>query len=442
MKAILVVVGDEILLGQVVDTNAAYLGQAFAVAGLELVSKWTVRDREDEMLEALHLAMDRADLVIFSGGLGPTSDDLTKPLLTKEMCGRLVRNLEVEHGIRSWFKARGREPGPMNLAQADLPDNCTLLHNPLGTAQGMLWIRRGVYVVALPGVPYEFRHLVDHELIPYLKGQGLVQPMVHYTLMVAGLVESSIARQLTAWESKWRTEGIRLAYLPRPGLVRLRLSLYAPDGFMAPVTGTHDGISSGQDGISDTLAGMRERVVSAAREIQELLKGYVYGENELSLEECIGLILKGKAQNIFFAESCTGGSLCARFVRVAGASDYVRGGMVAYSNELKVNTLDVSQSIIDKYGAVSVQVVEAMARGAAGKFHSDYALSISGIAGPTGGSADKPVGLVCFAIHGPEGTYTYQRSLGEGRELIIERAVMMAMFLLWRVMVGLPVEES
>jgi nicotinamide-nucleotide amidase len=456
MKAILVVVGDEILLGQVVDTNAAHLGQAFAAEGLELVSKWTVRDREDEMLEALRMATARADLVIFSGGLGPTSDDLTKPLLTREMGGRLVRNQKVEQGIRSWFKARGGEPGPMNLAQADLPDNCTLLHNPLGTAQGMMWIHEGVHVVALPGVPYEFKHLVDRELIPYLKAQGLVQPMVHHTLMVAGLVESFIARQLTAWESKWRAEGIRLAYLPRPGLVRLRLSLYVPDGYMESLrdagdksssvpdvmSSGHNGNTSGHARMSAALAGMRDRVGLAAREIRETLHGYVYGENELSLEECIGLILKRKGQNIFFAESCTGGSLNARFVRVAGASGYVLGGMVAYSNELKVNALGVSQPLIDQHGAVSVQVVESMAQGAVHKFGSDYAVAISGIAGPTGGSVDKPVGLVCFGIHGPEGTFTYRRWLGEGRELIIERAVMMAMFLLWRIMIGLPVEES
>ncbi|MFM7179284.1 MAG: competence/damage-inducible protein A, partial [Bacteroidota bacterium] len=211
MKAILVVVGDEILLGQVVDTNASYLGQAFAAAGLELVSKWTVRDREDEMLEALKLGMAKADLVVFSGGLGPTSDDLTKPLLTQAMGGRLVRNLEVQKAIQAWFEARGREPGPMNLAQADLPDNCTLLHNPLGTAQGMLWLQHGVYVAALPGVPYEFKYLVDQELIPHLKTTGLLRPMVHHTLMVAGLVESSIARILKNWESQWRPEGIRLA---------------------------------------------------------------------------------------------------------------------------------------------------------------------------------------------------------------------------------------
>ena len=427
MKAILVVVGDEILLGQVVDTNASYLGQAFAAAGLELVSKWTVRDREEEILEALQVAMAKADLVVFSGGLGPTSDDLTKPLLTQALGGRLVRNLEIEAAIQAWFEARGREAGPMNLAQADLPDNCTLLHNPLGTAQGMLWLHQGVYIAALPGVPYEFKHLVDQELIPYLKNTGLLRPMVHHTLMVAGMVESSIARILKIWETKWKPEGIRLAYLPRPGLVRLRLSLYAHE--------------SGH-GSGTSLAVMQERVQVAAQEIKELLKGYVYGENELSLEECIGLILKKKGHKIFLAESCTGGSLSARLVKVAGASDYILGGLVAYSNELKVEGLGVKPELIMEHGAVSTEVVGAMARGAALRYRSDYSVAISGIAGPSGGSVDKPVGSVCFGIHGPEGTFTYHRRLGEGRELVIERAVMTTLFLLWRVLVGEPVQDS
>ncbi|MEY3574761.1 MAG: hypothetical protein RLZZ617_1359 [Bacteroidota bacterium] len=427
MKAILLVVGDEILLGQVVDTNASYLGQAFAAAGLELVSKWTVRDREDEMLEALKLAMAKADLVVFSGGLGPTSDDLTKPLLTQAMGGRLVRNLEVQKAIQAWFEARGREPGPMNLAQADLPDNCTLLHNPLGTAQGMLWLQHGVYVAALPGVPYEFKHLVDHELIPHLKTTGLLRPMVHHTLMVAGLVESSIARILKNWESQWRPEGIRLAYLPRPGLVRLRLSMYAHES---------------KSGSGTTLAGLQEHVQVAAQAIKALLEGYVYGENELSLEECIGLILRDKGQKIFLAESCTGGALSARLVRVAGASEVVVGGLVAYSNELKVEALGVDRKLILEHGAVSTEVVAAMAQGAALRYHADYSVAISGIAGPSGGTVDKPVGLVCFGIHSPEGTFTYRRSLGEGRELVIERAVMTAMFLLWRVLIGQPVQDS
>lgn len=445
MKAILVVVGDEILLGQVVDTNAAYLGQAFAAAGLELVAKWTVRDREEEILEALNLAISKADLVIFSGGLGPTSDDLTKPLLTKAMGGHLIRNQETEQAIRAWFKARGREAGSMNLAQADLPDNCTLLHNPLGTAQGMLWLHNGVYIAALPGVPYEFKHLIDEELIPYLKAQGLVQPMVHHTLMVAGLVESSIARKLVLWEAKWRAEGIRLAYLPRPGLVRLRLSLYADSDHRSSSLLVHpervDTAPRFPKGIQSDLAGMRDRVELAAQEIKDCLEGYVYGENELSLEECIGLILRKKSQRIFFAESCTGGALSARFVRVAGASDYVLGGMVAYANDLKVSALGVSEQLITRYGAVSTEVVGGMAQGAVLRYQTDYAVAITGIAGPSGGSLDKPVGLVCFGIHGPEGTFTYRRSLGEGRELIIERAVMTAMFLFWRVLIGQPVAE-
>ncbi len=427
MKAILVVVGDEILLGQVVDTNASYLGQAFAASGLELVSKWTVRDREEEILEVLHLAMSKADLIVFSGGLGPTSDDLTKPLLTKALGGHLVRNQKVENAIKTWFEARGLEPGPMNLAQADLPDNCTLLNNPLGTAQGMLWLHHGVHVAALPGVPYEFKHIVDQELIPYLKTTGLLRPMVHHTLMVAGLVESSIARILKAWETKWRPEGIRLAYLPRPGLVRLRLSLYANEC---------------DESLDFVLAAIQGRVQLAAQEIKDLLEGYVYGENELSLEECIGLILKRKSQKIFFAESCTGGALTARLVRVAGASDYVFGGVVAYTNELKVNFLGVKEEVIIAQGAVSTEVVAAMAQGAALRYGTDYAVAISGIAGPSGGSVDKPVGLVCFGIQGPQGTYAYHRSLGAGRELVIERAVMTAMFLLWRVLIDQPVMDS
>jgi len=431
MKAVYIVIGDEVLLGQVVDTNAAYLGQVFGAAGIELLCKWTVRDREEEILEAVNRAQGLAELVVVSGGLGPTSDDLTKPLLTQYFGGKLVRDIEVEQQINQWFLARGREPGPMNLAQADLPDNAQRLHNPLGTAQGMMWQKNGVTTVALPGVPYEFKHLIQHELIPWAQASGRLRPMVHYTLMTAGLVESTIAKKLIDWELKWKNYGIRLAYLPRPGVVRLRLSAY-PD--------------EAKHGLLEERIPMdlTERVEQAAQEIRDQLQGYVYGDQELGLEACLGQLLRHSGKKLGLAESCTGGALAARLLQVPGASAYIQGGIVAYDNQIKRDLLSVHPLDLESEGAVSAPVVRAMAQEACRILHCDYAIAISGIAGPDGGSPEKPVGTVFFGLHGPEGTRVYQRSLGEGRALVVERAVMMAMFLLWRVLVGhaLPEETS
>jgi len=429
MKAVYIVVGDEVLLGQVVDTNAAFLGQVFGAEGIELICKWTVRDRENEILDALSRAQGMADLVVLSGGLGPTSDDLTKPILTEYFGGKLIRDIEVEQQINDWFRARGREPGPMNLAQADLPDNAQRLNNPLGTAQGMLWQKNGVFTVALPGVPYEFQHLIQHELIPWAKSTGLLRPMVHRTLMTAGLVESSIAKKLTDWELRWKKSGIRLAYLPRPGVVRLRLSAY-PDEWVA---------GGAELGWSETLEG---RVNQAAEEIRELLPGYVYGENEEGLEARIGALLVQSGLRVGLAESCTGGALSARLLKVPGASAYVRGALVAYHNDLKTELLGVKPQDLMNTGAVSEPVVRTMAAEACRLLGCDYAVAISGIAGPDGGSIDKPVGTVYFGIHGPGFSRVYRRSLGVGRDLVIERAVMMAMFLLWRLLSGQAVDEE
>lgn len=423
MKAVYIVIGDEVLLGQVVDTNAAYLGQVFAAEGIELLCKWTIRDREADILDAVNRAQDLAELVVVSGGLGPTSDDLTKPLLTQYFGGKLVRNLDVEQQINEWFRARGREPGPMNLAQADLPDNAHCMHNPLGTAQGMMWQHNGVTTVALPGVPYEFKHLIQNELIPWAKASGRLRPMVHHTLMTAGLVESTIAKRLTDWELKWKQFGLRLAYLPRPGVVRLRLSAY-PDEASNRLL--HD----------DIPMDLQERVQRAAKEIGIALQGHVYGENELSLEACLGQLLIQAGKKIGLAESCTGGALAARLLQVPGASAYVRGGVIAYDNRIKTDLLAVKPEDLTLEGAVSSTVVRTMAQEACRLLHCDYAVAISGIAGPDGGSPEKPVGTVFFGIHGPEGTLVYQRSLGEGRPLVVERAVMMAMFLLWRILIG------
>ena len=429
MKAVYIVVGDEVLLGQVVDTNAAFLGQVFGAEGIELICKWTVRDRENEIRDALERAQSLAELVVLSGGLGPTSDDLTKPILTEYFGGKLVRDHKIEQQISDWFRARGREPGPMNLAQADLPDNAQQLHNPLGTAQGMMWQKNGVTTIALPGVPYEFQYIIQHSLIPWAKSTGRLRAMVHRTLMTAGLVESSIAKKLKDWELRWKPMGIRLAYLPRPGVVRLRLSAY-PDEWVD---------AGSESGWAETL---ESRVDQAAAEIHELLPGHVYGENEESLEARIGSLLLQSGRCLGLAESCTGGALSARLLKVPGASAYVRGGLVAYHNDLKSGLLGVKTEDLKAFGAVSETVVRTMAAEACRLLGCDYAVAISGIAGPDGGSPDKPVGTVYFGLHGPGFSRVYHRSLGTGRDLVVERAVMMALFLLWRLLSGQAIDEE
>jgi len=411
MRAEIITIGDEILIGQIVDTNSAWLGAELSKIGVQVVQISSVSDHATAIVSALDLAKTRADLILITGGLGPTKDDITKHTLAKYFNSQLVTNEEVLARLRAWFEQRGRTMSQMNAMQADLPHNCEILRNELGTAQGMLWRDDRHWVLSMPGVPYEMKYIVTHQLLPLLQKQVELPVIVHRTLMTCGMVESQIAATIESVEDEMPAH-IKLAYLPRPGIVRLRLS----------GRGT------------DRLALMAEITVFEEK-IKALLGHHVYGFDEESLEEAIGKQLLLRKATMGTAESCTGGTIASQLTRIAGASRYFTGSIVSYANEVKVQQLQVASELIEQHGAVSEAVVTAMANGLKKLLQVDYAIAVSGIAGPDGGTEAKPVGTTWIAVSGPGETIARSFNFGNERSLNIERASMAALYMLWKMLV-------
>lgn len=411
MRAEIITIGDEILIGQIIDTNSAWLGSELSKIGVQVVQISSVSDQAEAIVSALDLAKTRAELVLITGGLGPTKDDITKHTLAKYFNSTLVTNEEVLARLRAWFEQRGRTMSLMNAQQADLPNNCEILRNELGTAQGMLWRDDRHWILSMPGVPYEMKFIVTHQLLPLLQKDLELPVIVHRTLMTCGMVESQIAATIEAVENEM-PHYIKLAYLPRPGIVRLRLS----------------GRGSDKAKLQLEMAGYEEK-------IKALLGHHVYGFDEESLEEAIGKQLKLKNATIGTAESCTGGTIASLLTRIPGASSYFLGSVVSYSNEVKTQLLSVDSREIEQYGAVSETIVKSMALGLKSLLQVDYAIAVSGIAGPDGGTATKPVGTVWISVSGPIEIITRTYNFGNDRSLNIERASMTALYLLWKMLV-------
>lgn len=410
MRAEIITIGDEILIGQIVDTNSAWLGQQLSSIGIQVVQISSVSDQAAAIVEALEEAQRRAELILITGGLGPTKDDVTKHTLVDYFGAKLVTNESVLFQLRAWFEQRGRKMSEMNERQADLPDNCELLQNSLGTAQGMLWRKNGKLILSMPGVPYEMKHIVSERLLPLLRKEFELPIIVHRTIMTCGMVESRIAELVAEVEADL-PQHIKLAFLPRPGIVRLRLS---------------------------ALGKLREPLEKEVAEYElrfvELLGHHVFGYDDVSLEAAIGEALLKRQSKIATAESCTGGTIASMISSVAGASAYFMGSVVSYSNEAKIDLLGVHPETIENHGAVSEQTVGEMVGAVKQKFGTDYGIAVSGIAGPAGGTPEKPVGTVCFAVSGPSETWLRTYNFGTERQLNIERASMMALYLLWKMM--------
>jgi len=411
MLAEIITIGDEILIGQIVDTNSAWLGQQLSTLGIRVVQITSVSDKADAIVQAVDAARQRASLVLLTGGLGPTKDDITKHTLARYFGSELVRNEDVYSRLKAWFEQRGRVMSTINGQQADLPHNAQILRNELGTAQGMLWRKDGCLILSMPGVPYEMKWIVTHQLIPLLKAEFALPVLLHRTLMTAGMVESQIATTIAAVEDALPAH-IKLAYLPRPGIVRLRLT----------AAGTHE-------------EQLQQEVAQFEAQIRELLGHHVYGVAEEPLEAAIGQQLRKRGATVATAESCTGGSIAALLTSIAGASDYFPGSVVAYSNGIKQQLLGVNHLTLENFGAVSEATVLEMVAGVRRQFSADYGIAVSGIAGPGGGTAEKPVGLVWIAVQGPEQTVASSFNFGNERSLNIERASMTALYLLWKMLV-------
>lgn len=406
MNASIITIGDEILIGQIVDTNSVSIARYLNAAGIVVREKLSIGDDREQIVSAVRRALDVSQVVIITGGLGPTKDDITKKTLAEMFGSELVCNPVVSEHVERMLASRGIAFNELNRSQALVPACCSILFNAHGTAPGMWFESGGRVVVSLPGVPFEMEHLMQDEVMPRLKARFALRQIVHRTLITAGLAESMLAERIEAWESALPSY-LKLAYLPNPGAVRLRLSAYEVEG--------------------ESVAQEIERQFAALR---TLIPEYVVGFETASVQELIHNILIERGRTLATAESCTGGTIAARFTAMPGASAYFRCGVVSYSNEAKADLLGVDPAVIREFGAVSEPVARQMAEGARRIAGADFAVATTGIAGPTGGSDDKPVGTVWIAVASPAGTVAVCKQCGTDRGQIIDRASSLAISLL------------
>ena len=407
MTAKIISIGDELLIGQVTNTNATWLAEQLNQIGIKVDKILAVSDKGEEIEHTVKSAISRHRLVITTGGLGPTKDDITKQCLANVFNAKLVLNENVLANNIAYFKARGYELTELNRKQAEVPDCCEVIENTCGTASGM-WFdtpHNGV-LISLPGVPYEMKTMMEQHLLPRLKALNGGEIIIHKTVMTHGLGESFLSERIASWEDNL-PENFKLAYLPQPGILRLRLSAFGTDE-------------------KSLNAEMTKQLDELHRLIPELIYGY---ENE-RLESVVFRLLKEKKQTLSIAESCTGGYIAHRITMLPGSSAIFQGSVVAYDNNVKLNLLNVSLKTIEDFGSVSEQCVKEMAEGAKKLFKTDYAIAVSGVAGPSGGTDEKPVGTVWISVATPEKTVTKKFSYGDNRERNILRACLSALNLL------------
>jgi nicotinamide-nucleotide amidase len=376
INATIITIGDELLIGQVIDTNSAWMAQQLNLIGIAVKRRIAVGDNKQDIIDALNQARNSTDLIFLTGGLGPTADDITKPLLAEYFGGKLVVNQDVENHIRRLFEETLKKPvTERNLKQAEIPDNCLPLFNVLGTAPGMMFEDKNLTCISLPGVPVEMMGLMEYAVIPRLKSKFKTSQIIHKTLVTFNVGESVLADMLETFESSLPNE-IGLAYLPNHGMVRLRLSATLGDS-------------------TDTKA--LNLINSKFDEMKKIVQAFVIAEKDMTMEEIVSEMLKEKNKKFATAESCTGGYIAHLISAIAGASAYYEGSMVTYSYDAKESMLGVSNQTLQMNGAVSEAVVLEMANGLFTKMDVDYVVAVSGIMGPGGGMPDKPVGTVWMA---------------------------------------------
>lgn len=412
MQAKIITIGDEILIGQIVDTNSAWIAAQLNLMGVRVVSKLSVADQAEAIKEAVQEAMQSSDAVIITGGLGPTKDDITKRTLAEMFGCPLVEDAETYAMVERMLAARGIDFNELNRSQALVPECCTVLPNHNGTAPGMWFERDGKVLVALPGVPFEMKELMSGDVLPRLSARFSLRSIVHRTMITFGLAESVLAETIAVWEQALPSY-LKLAYLPNPSSIRLRLSAYDVERKHAEA-----------------------EIESQFVRLEQIIPGYVLGYGEASVESVVAKLLTERGMTLSVAESCTGGSVCSRFTAMAGASAYFVAGVVAYSNSIKSNVLGVNPADIEQYGAVSREVAEQMAQGVRRVSGSDYAIATTGVAGPDGGTPQKPVGMVWIAVATPHGVKSNKVVYGNLRAQNIERSGAAAINMLRMELIG------
>lgn len=398
MQAEIITIGDELLIGQVVDTNSAWLGSTLGDDGIKVIQITSVQDNAAQIVQAVNDALSRADIVLMTGGLGPTKDDITKKTLAEMFGMKLVRNEQVYEMVGKQLALRGIAFTELNQRQALVPDGCTVLPNRNGTAPSMWFERDGKVLISMPGVPFEMKALVKDEVLPRLRKHFALDANVHRTIITFGLAESILADTIASWEEALPPY-LHLAYLPSALCIRLRLSAYEIDRQQA-----------------------EQEIESQIEKLSKVIPHYIIGSEDDSLESVTGTLLKTRGETLATAESCTGGNIAHRFTAMPGASEYFKGGVVAYSNEVKMALLGVDPESLNRYGAVSQSVAEQMAEGVRRATGATYGISTTGIAGPTGGTPAKPVGTVWMAVATPNGVFSRRMVFGSVRSQNIERA--------------------
>lgn len=409
MIAEIITIGDEILIGQIVDTNSAWIADQFNLNGIEIYQITSVHDDHEHILEAIKKAEDKVDLVVITGGLGPTKDDITKNTLCEYFNTKLVFHKPTFEHIKERFANRNIDINQLNRDQALVLENCTVLFNKAGTAPGMWFEKNDTIFVSMAGVPFEMKYLLKHEILPRLLESGKTKAIYHKTVLTQGLPESMLAMEIEEWENAL-PKNIKLAYLPNPMSVRLRLS------------------AMGRDESS-----LRISVENEIQKLQKIIPENIFGFDTETLAEVIGRRLKLKEKTLGVAESCTGGFISHLITSVTGSSEFFNGSVTAYSNQIKENVLGVKNSTLNEFGAVSQQVAKEMALGAKNILNSDYAIATTGIAGPTGGTEEKPVGTVWIAIAGENKVFAKKFVFGDNRERNIIRTSQTALQILRRI---------
>ncbi len=401
----IITIGDEILIGQIVDTNSAWMATELNTSGFDIVQITSVHDNESHITTTLNDALQRADVVLLTGGIGPTRDDITKLTLCKFFeCG-LVYNAEVYRDIENLLKFRSRAMNELTASQAMVPEKCTVIRNPVGTAPITWFEKDGKVIVSMPGVPYEMKNAMSTEIIPRLKLKFKAPVIIHKTVQVYGYPESALAIKIQDWETAL-PENIHLAYLPNYGIVRLRLS------------------GSSEDSLALEFA-MNQQVEL----LKQILGDAVITTTDEPIEALIGKMLTEKKLKLATAESCTGGNIAHILTTIPGSSEYFSGGVIAYSNSVKVNILGVSSADLTAYGAVSKLVAEQMAEGIKRITGTDISVSTTGIAGPSGGTLEKPVGTVWIAVSYKNQTFSREFRFNGTRQIIIERTTQAALLM-------------
>ena len=406
VNASIITIGDELLIGQVIDTNSAWIAQELNKAGVSVIRRVAVGDNYDEIVNALDEESAHAEIILITGGLGPTSDDITKPLLCKYFNGKMIVNEEALKNVKYLFEEVFKRPvTEVNLIQAEVPDTCTVIQNKRGTAPGMWFEKDGKIFVSMPGVPHEMKGMMEG-VINKLKERFELPVIIHKTILTAGIGESMLAEKIKDFESAL-PKNISLAYLPNYGMVRLRLS------------------SSGYE-----KEKIREEVNSQFQQLKLHVKEYLVADEDEPLEKAIGKLLLAQNKTMATAESCTGGYIAHLITSHPGSSAYYKGSVVSYDNEVKENVLHVSMETLKQFGAVSEETVKEMLKGILGEIKSDYALAVSGIMGPDGGTAEKPVGTVWIAVGNSAGHRTQKLNLRFDRMRNIQMTAMNALNLL------------